>query len=872
MKRGCFLFASVVFLSFLLSIFSPVFANPPSDKEFAPGTDLRQYKKMHKRIDQPNIKDYQKVRERQRLLERLIKMRKEAGPIDSTLVSSLRTMAVSGTDRVLVILVEFGGTDIFTWTPGVSTWDPYGQADTGEYTGVIGGPDACNNIITKYGISGPTDFTYSGPLHNQIERPLSASDRSGDMIWTPDFSPAFYNNMIFGSGIIFDYLRQDSSVVYEDFTGKSVNDYYDDLSAGMYSIMGDVVGWVQVPHSTWWYGADPCPGGQSGASVAHNGGIPGAGNARTLVIDAVEAVKSAYPAFNWAQYDQDGDGVIDRLWIIHASLGEEDSATLLNRTSYGESSLWSHSSSVTPNYEIVPGISIGPYIMMPENCGIGVLAHEYGHNLGADDLYAYGAGETSAGFWTLMADDWTGYPIAYLPPAVDPWHLDNWGWLDPFVITDPTQTYTVTLGQASEFPGGTDVYRGVKISLPDGAMALPVQPIGSYQWWGGKENIANAMMTLNNPIDIPGGATALSFQSSYDIESEWDFLWVQASTDGGTTWTTLTNANTICTHDAGWIGGLYGFPDDLCAAGIGGFTGTSAAYPSYSPETFDLSSFAGQSIFLRFWYMTDWGTLAAGPYIDNVEIISGTTTLFADNAESGDSNWYYQLPWERNAGSVMFTHNYYLQWRNVSPAGGYDRALGDARWRYGPANTGLLVWYNNNYYSDNEIFNYLFDYPGVGPKGRMLVLDAHPEPYRDPYYVTEGYNNEGGNVPHRSLMRDAPFSLLDSVDFTMRPPYAVNETLFDGLPAVSLFSDYFGYYPGAEYVSRGPGYDPPSIKWITKQWDAGVVVPSKEFYGIHAPGYTANEEFRFACSRAAGGRLGCYWLGTSTGLGYDGGT
>jgi hypothetical protein len=38
-------------------------------------------------------------------------------------------LALSGTDRVLVILVEFAGTDVFTWTAGVSTWDPRGIAD-----------------------------------------------------------------------------------------------------------------------------------------------------------------------------------------------------------------------------------------------------------------------------------------------------------------------------------------------------------------------------------------------------------------------------------------------------------------------------------------------------------------------------------------------------------------------------------------------------------------------------------------------------------------------------------------------------------------------------------------------------------------------
>ena len=104
--------------------------------------------------------------------------------------------------------------------------------------------------------------------------------------------------------------------------------------------------------------------------------------------------------------------------------------------------------------------------MMPENGGIGVFAHEYGHNLGAMDLYAYGVGETSAGFWTLMADDWTGYPIGFEPPAVDPWHLDRWGWLNPMVITDPSQVYTVNLGQASTSPAATASTAASRSSCP----------------------------------------------------------------------------------------------------------------------------------------------------------------------------------------------------------------------------------------------------------------------------------------------------------------------------------------------------------------------------------------------------------------------
>ena len=482
MMRGLHRFLGVlVILSMLLAVLpASALANPPYPDEPAvsvpaPAPDqpalgpAAARKAAVKPLDQPNIKDYLRNRERQR--------QAEAG------LAPQADVMLSGSDRVLVILVEFAGTDVFTWTQGISTWDPIGKADANEYTGTLGD---CSKIITQTKV-----FTYTSPLHNQIPRPVSAADRSGDSIWTPDFSPNWFNSFMFGNGVTFNYTRTDSSLVNEDFTGKSVKKYYQEFSNGDYNITGDVIGWLPLPHSTWWYGADQCPGARSGVRASSSGAIPGAGGSKSLVRDAVNAVNAisnTIPGFNWANYDLNGDGVIDRLWIVHSGYGEEDSTTLLNRTSYGEASMWSHSSSVTPYYSVTQQIAVGPYIMMPENGGIGVFAHEYGHNLGADDLYAYNGGETSAGFWTLMADDWTGYPIGFQPPAPDPWHLDNWGWLNPKVITDVTQVYTVTLGQASSFPGGAGVYRGAKIQLPTGAAPLPV-PVwsGSYYWWGGKQ-------------------------------------------------------------------------------------------------------------------------------------------------------------------------------------------------------------------------------------------------------------------------------------------------------------------------------------------------------------------------------------------------
>ncbi len=610
------LFVVILCLSWIaLTGSNPVGASPPVESDEAVAGEggaierggiilqtvpqKRPAHELRKEIDQPNPKDFRRLRHRQRLMESMTEREGKDTPVG--LLSEIEALAKTGKDRLLVILVEFGGTDTFTWTPGVSTWDPLGKANPEEYTGTVGD---CSKIITS-----ERTFTYSGPLHNTISRPLSPEDASGNTIWTPDFARQYYEDIIAGNGVVIDYTHQDGSLIHEDFTGKSVRTYYGDMSGGRYTFTADIHGWLKVNHSVWWYGADVCPGNQSGASVAHHGAILGAGSARSLVQDALEALKARHPEPEfWAQYDQDKDGYIDRVWIIHAGLGEEDNAEILNRTSYGEAALWSHSSSLG-GYEIVPGIKVGPYIMMPENCGIGVLAHEFGHNLGADDLYAYSEGNTSPGFWTNMADDWVDFPIGMGAPALDPYHLDRLGWLRPKLITDPRKTYTVTLGQASNFPGGEDVFRGVKIALPKGHAPLPVQPIGKYQWWGGKNNLTNAMMTSVKPIRIPLEGADLAFSAAYDTEESWDFLWIQASENGGKAWKTLTNANTSCLHASEWIGGSYGFPDDLCGAGIGGLTGKSKSFPRYERQTFQLSALAGKDILLRFWYMTDHGTI-----------------------------------------------------------------------------------------------------------------------------------------------------------------------------------------------------------------------------------------------------------------------
>ena len=59
------------------------------------------------------------------------------------------------------------------------------------------------------------------------------------------------------------------------------------------------------------------------------------------------------------------------------------------------------------------GFWIGDYTVEPENGGLGVFAHEYGHDLGLPDYYDTNGGENGTAFWTLMSSgSWLGHGAA----------------------------------------------------------------------------------------------------------------------------------------------------------------------------------------------------------------------------------------------------------------------------------------------------------------------------------------------------------------------------------------------------------------------------------------------------------------------------
>ena len=80
------------------------------------------------------------------------------------------------------------------------------------------------------------------------------------------------------------------------------------------------------------------------------------------------------------------------------------------------------------------GIWIGDYTTEPENGGLGVFAHEFGHDLGLPDLYDTAGGDNGTGFWTLMSGgSWLNHgtdSIGTTPGNMGAWEKLQLGWLD----------------------------------------------------------------------------------------------------------------------------------------------------------------------------------------------------------------------------------------------------------------------------------------------------------------------------------------------------------------------------------------------------------------------------------------------------------
>ncbi|MGV2920268.1 immune inhibitor A domain-containing protein [Streptomyces alfalfae] len=657
------------------------------------------------------------------------------------------------TDKIFTILVEFGDK-----VDDTTMYDPDGPE----------GPEA---PVKKYGGK-------PGPLHNKIAKPDRKKDNS--TAWQKDYDRAHFQDLYFGEG--------------KDKKGKqkhSLKTYYEKTSSGRYSVDGEVSDWVKVDYNEARYGSNYC-GDTNCPNVwdAVKDGVSAWAKdqkAQGRTDAQIKADLAKYDLWDRYDFDNDGDfnesdGYIDHFQIVHA--GEDESA---GGGAEGENALWAHrwyaygndAGKTGPGNNKAggtqigdTGIWVGDYTMQPENGGLGVFAHEYGHDLGLPDLYdTSGKGENSVGFWSLMsAGSWLGTgkdAIGDMPGDMTAWDKFQLGWLDYAKAKAATE---------SEHKLGVSAYntrhrQALVVDLPKKSVKTTVvKPAeGSKQWWSDQgDDLKN---TLTRSVDLTGKSKAeLSLQGWWDIEANYDYLYTEVSTDNGSNWTPVdgTADGKPITRDAG---------DKPALTGVSG---------AYKKLAFPLDAYAGKKIDIRFRYATDGGAGGKGFAADALAVTADGAKVFEDGAE-GDDNGWTSKGFSRIGESFTKKYDQYYLAENRQYVS-YDKTLEVGPYNFGfsksrpdwvehyPYQTGLMVWQWDTSQKDNNTSAH----PG---QGLILPVDAHAKPMKW---------KDGTLLRNKIQPYDAPFSKYSTDSFTLHNADVPLKLL--KRKGVSVFDDHKGTY------------------------------------------------------------------------------
>ncbi len=697
----------------------------------------------------------------------------------------------------------------------------------------------------------------NGPTHNNIPDPASLPHKDNNSMWVPDFSPEHFDKMLYTKEGITERVRKDltgpDGQPGVSLAGRTMHNMYLEMSKGAYTVDGQASPWITVPHSEAWYAASRCFQDENGNWVAGamqsmNGHPDNPLGAGRLATDAIDTLAKMDPNFPWADYDiedqsdRDGDGnvnepdgVVDHLVLVHAGMGKSRGGG-----DQGVYAVWAHSSAVAGGYTI-PGtnLKVSNYIVQPEDAGVGVFAHEFGHDLGLPDLYdTSGNADSDVDFWDLMASgSHSGEVFQALPTHMGIW--DKWvlGWADPLTINPGSDPRDVQLGQTSNTPVGTK--DGIKVNLPNKVITLAEPHSGANMWYSGADQDW-ADVKLSRQVSVPAAADAKFWMwNSYVIEEDWDFGFVEVSTDGGSTWSeqkVYDASGKLVTTDDG-----YADPNGRMGDYGGKKYGLTGDSHGWRHDYVDLSAYAGQTVQVRLRYATDAAFLERGWFADDLSVTGGGATTWSDDVESGANGWTQTggtwtdstgAGWHVDSGTQVKAHYYLAEWRNFD---GFDKGLKYAydtvysheAWkvdRVAYNAPGMLLWYRDTALGNvNHATAQLTSLPSYGAKGGLLIVDSHHEPLRRQGEAAVKDPSTLDNLPSRPQSSNATFSLNSTYPFmecleAADEPYSEYCTNFAAQAPVAGFSDAAGWYPGIE-IRNG--------RLFARDNDASVVIPSR---------------------------------------------
>ncbi len=215
----------------------------------------------------------------------------------------------------------------------------------------------------------------------------------------------------------------------ENFTSElgfvgSVKDYFKAQSYGQFDIDFDILGPVTMSHNVAYYG--DTGDGYGTDNYTHIG---------EMVVDACKAVDNEV---NFADYDWDGDGNVDQVFILYAGQAEASGGDA--------STIWPHEYTLrgTGQSFSLDGVTINTYACSNEvksdNSidGIGAFCHEFSHCLGLPDMYDTEGDDYGMGTWDLL-DTGCYNDNAFTPAGYTSYERMFCDWITPTELSSDCQ-------------------------------------------------------------------------------------------------------------------------------------------------------------------------------------------------------------------------------------------------------------------------------------------------------------------------------------------------------------------------------------------------------------------------------------------------
>ena len=254
----------------------------------------------------------------------------------------------------------------------------------------------------------------------------------------------------------------------------SVSDYFYDMSQGTYTPQFDVVGPYKLDHTSLYYGE-----GKND-------------NTQALVSDAC---KAADGDVDFSEYDADGDGMVDLVYIIYAGYPASMSGYPNDIwPKSGTGGFGTYDGKQVRRFGVHAELNFGRELNQKNGfllSGIGLFCHEFSHTLGLPDLYptvdASKVDNQNPEMWDLMDGGEYTFNGGYCPTPYSPWEMDAMGWTSPVELGDEAKQVKLNSYHkertAYKINGENDEY-------------LLIQNIQKDGWWTGVASVYKTGMLV----------------------------------------------------------------------------------------------------------------------------------------------------------------------------------------------------------------------------------------------------------------------------------------------------------------------------------------------------------------------------------------